>query len=136
MKKCPKCGREYIEGSVKIKEGKCECGYIFISSDNKPKTKICQACGKENHHEVAVCPCGQNVFKPKREPLTECPFCASELKLNVLKCQHCGEWLDNEHRNEEEKVRNAQKATGTMAKLIGLLIALSLLLPVLMKDCK
>ena len=97
--------------------------------------KICQACGMEYQDDVAICACGQNVFAIKPKPLTSCPYCAGELKPNVLKCQHCGEWLDVEHRKEEEKVRDAQKSTGSFAKIAGLAIGLMLLLPVMIKMC-
>ena len=67
--------------------------------------------------------------------LTKCPFCAGEIENGVLKCKHCGEWLDVEHRKQQEDLINSQKTTGSVAKMIGWLIASSILIGVIARSC-
>lgn len=30
----------------------------------------------------------------------KCPYCSEEILVDAIKCRHCGEWLDKEHRSE------------------------------------
>ena len=65
----------------------------------------------------------------------KCPFCHGEIESGVLKCKHCGEWLEDEHRGQVDRAQKAQIITGKVAKFIGLLVALALLSSVLIRSC-
>lgn len=45
----------------------------------------------------------------KQSRLQKCPFCQGEIPKNVRKCQHCGEWLDEE--NEKKGSYNMKKGS-------------------------
>lgn len=32
--------------------------------------------------------------------MKKCPYCSEEILVDAIKCKHCGEWLDKEHRSE------------------------------------
>jgi uncharacterized membrane protein YvbJ len=60
-----------------------------------------------------------------------CPYCAGEIEEGVLKCKHCGEWLDKEHRQKEENVKEAQQRTGDAVKYAAAFILILILLGVI-----
>lgn len=45
-----------------------------------------------------------------------CPFCRGDIEPGVLKCKHCGEWLDPNRRKEQEVVKTAQLETAKSSK--------------------
>lgn len=45
-----------------------------------------------------------------------CPFCRGDIEPGVLKCKHCGEWLDPNKRKEQEVVKKAQLETAKSSK--------------------
>jgi len=67
--------------------------------------------------------------------MNKCPYCGSEIEPKVLKCRHCGEWLDESHRKKAEDVQKAQVETGRTAKLIGWTIAILLILGAIAGMC-
>ena len=108
----------------------------------------CPKCGHNTFFDYTKCPkCGEVIFaSPSTEDAQnrlkslsieegKCPYCKGEIEVGVLKCKHCGEWLDKEHQEKEEKVKKAQVATGGLAKAIGLFIGISLLLGVMARMC-
>ena len=67
--------------------------------------------GTRNHakninHEILLASQKENIAfqkiktprkKQPKSDMTDCPFCAEEIKIKAKKCKHCGEWLnDNE----------------------------------------
>jgi hypothetical protein len=62
----------------------------------------------------------------------KCPFCKGDIEPGVLKCKHCGEWLDEAHRKQEDTVKEAQVKGSSTARafmgMIGLLIALGFII--------
>ena len=45
-----------------------------------------------------------------------CPFCRGDIEPGVLKCKHCGEWLDPNKRKEQEVVKTAQLETAKTSR--------------------
>ena len=103
----------------------------------------CPSCGWENPNKVYWCKKCQTrmiILRDKETPPTvndsgKCPFCKGEIESGVLKCKHCGEWLDPEKQKKQEEVRKAQVQTGNTAKFIGLLIAIPLVLGAILQMC-
>ena len=64
-----------------------------------------------------------------------CPFCRGDIEPGVLKCKHCGEWLDPNKRKEQDVVKKAQLETAKTSKstnqAIGWVIFLLFGLPAL-----
>jgi len=54
---------------------------------------------------------------------THCPFCRGEIELGVLKCKHCGEWLNADKRKEQEGFKAAQLETAKSTKSTNQAIA-------------
>ena len=52
---------------------------------------------------------------PVRAATKDCPFCAEAIKVDALKCKHCGEILDPRLRAAEEAKRAAQVAIRSSA---------------------
>ena len=98
---------------------------VFGSSSFKMKKQL------EDEQEIQI-----HADDPK--PTVEqdkCPYCKGEIEPGVMKCKHCGEWLDEAHIKKEEQVRDAQIQTGGFAKMFGLFIGVSLILGVLFRSC-
>ena len=47
--------------------------------------------------------------------LKECPYCAEQILAIAAKCKHCGEYLDDELRDEER----SSKSAGTLLRLVA-----------------
>ncbi len=45
-----------------------------------------------------------------------CPFCRGDIEPGVLKCKHCGEWLEPTKRKEQDVVKKAQLETAKTSK--------------------
>jgi len=47
--------------------------------------------------------------------LKECPYCAEQILAVAMKCKHCGEYLDDELRDEER----LSKSAGTLLRMVA-----------------
>jgi len=61
------------------------------------------------------------------ENTKKCPFCAEEIKLDAIKCKHCGEILDSRTRADLEEqnqpiIRRERKWSPGVAALLSFLI--------------
>ena len=76
----------------------------------------CIHCGERLSNEVIiqlrkVREAKQEMPKPQTEQTGKCPFCHGEIESGVLKCKHCGEWLDKSHRTKEQELQRAPVQT-------------------------
>ena len=56
--------------------------------------------------------CSRNHPMPQ---LQDCPYCAEQILATAKKCKHCGEYLDDDLRNEEP----ARESAGSLIRLVA-----------------
>ena len=70
----------------------------------------------------------------------KCPYCGEEIMAAAKKCKHCGEWLDNSHRNNQCMTTATQVNTNPKKKntkkylLIGIGVLIGAIAIVLIID--